>query len=86
MKKTLQLVYLVDNLNIIQNCYQPPIFLNYWDIYEEDLNLEYNLNIISIVFLIFLLVGLKSSCIPKISLLACLYMEIAMKKNLKLGF
>ena len=29
---------------------------------------------------------LKSRCIPKISPLACLIMEIAMKKTLKLGF
>ena len=35
---------------------------------------------------IFLLVWLESSYIPKISLLAFLFMDIALKKTLKLGF
>ena len=44
-----------------------------------NLGLEDNLNIISISFSMFFLVGLKSSCIPKFSPVACLIMEIARK-------
>ena len=43
-------------------------------------------NTILICFSLCLLVRLKSNCIPKISLLACLILEIAMKKTLKLVF
>ena len=41
---------------------------------------------ISVILSIFLLVRLKASYIPKISLITCLILEIAMKKTLKLKF
>ena len=49
-------------------------------------NLEEDINQILIFFSIFLLVMLESSYIQKISLLACIILEIAVKKTLKLRF
>ena len=48
--------------------------------------LEDDLNMIPILFSIFLLIRLISSYTPKISLLACLILEIAMKMTLKLVY
>ena len=58
---------------------------NSW--YEEDLHFQFGRwHLIQICFATFLLIRFISSYIPNVSLLACLILEIAMKKTLNLGF
>ena len=61
--------------------------LNYGESYEGDLESGFGRRPQSIFSLsIYLLIGLISDYIPKITLIACLILEIGMKKTLKLGF
>ena len=58
---------------------------NSW--YEEDLHFQFGRwLLIQICFATFLLIRFISSYIPNVSLLACLILEIAIKKTLKWGF
>ena len=55
-------------------------------LHTKNQDLEDDLNNISNLFSIFILVWLEPSYMLKISLLACLILEMAMKKTLKSGF